>query len=138
MHKLGFFTLALLAYPLAALAQEAEIAEPQVPPAEITPEQSVAIKKDLQKSILNTVVKATPKERKMMLEIIAAQNQILNQKENLRRQPEEQVEYKAPNINYKDRKEMQKYLQEVFVDPLNNTAATEEETPADNTNSQEE
>lgn len=138
MHKLGFFTLALLAYPLAALAQEAEIAEPQVPPAEITPEQSVAIKKDLQKSILNTVVKATPKERKMMLEIIAAQNQILNQKENLRRPPEEQVEYKAPNINYKDRKEMQKYLQEVFVDPLNNTAATEEETPADNTNSQEE
>lgn len=138
MHKLGFFTLALLAYPLAALAQEAEIAEPQVPPAEITPEQSVAIKKDLQKSILNTVVKATPKERKMMLEIIAAQNQILNQKENLRRPPEEQVEYKAPNINYKDRKEMQKYLQEIFVDPLNNTAATEEETPADNTNSQEE
>ena len=138
MHKLGFFTLALLAYPLAALAQEAEIAEPQVPPTEITPEQSVAIKKDLQKSILNTVVKATPKERKMMLEIIAAQNQILNQKENLRRPPEEQVEYKAPNINYKDRKEMQKYLQEVFVDPLNNTAATEEETPADNTNSQEE
>ena len=138
MHKLGFFTLALLAYPLATLAQEAEIAEPQVPPAEITPEQSVAIKKDLQKSILNTVVKATPKERKMMLEIIAAQNQILNQKENLRRPPEEQVEYKAPNINYKDRKEMQKYLQEVFVDPLNNTAATEEETPADNTNSQEE
>ncbi len=138
MHKLGFFTLALLAYPLAALAQEAEIAEPQVPPAEITPEQSVAIKKDLQKSILNTVVKATPKERKMMLEIIAAQNQILNQKENLRRPPEEQVEYKAPNINYKDRKEMQKYMQEVFVDPLNNTAATEEETPADNTNSQEE
>ena len=138
MHKLGFFTLALLAYPLAALAQETEIAEPQVPPAEITPEQSVAIKKDLQKSILNTVVKATPKERKMMLEIIAAQNQILNQKENLRRPPEEQVEYKAPNINYKDRKEMQKYLQEVFVDPLNNTAATEEETPADNTNSQEE
>ena len=138
MHKLGFFTLALLAYPLAALAQEAEIAEPQVPPAEITPEQSVAIKKDLQKSILNTVVKATPKERKMMLEIIAAQNQILNQKENLRRPPEEQVEYKAPNVNYKDRKEMQKYLQEVFVDPLNNTAATEEETPADNTNSQEE
>lgn len=138
MHKLGFFTLALLAYPLAALAQEAEIVEPQVPPAEITPEQSVAIKKDLQKSILNTVVKATPKERKMMLEIIAAQNQILNQKENLRRPPEEQVEYKAPNINYKDRKEMQKYLQEVFVDPLNNTAATEEETPADNTNSQEE
>ena len=138
MHKLGFFTLALLAYPLAALAQEAEIAEPQVPPAEITPEQSVAIKKDLQKSILNTVVKATPKERKMMLEIIAAQNQILNQKENLRRPPEEQVEYKAPNINYKDRKEMQKYLQEIFVDPLNNTAATEEETPADNSNSQEE
>ncbi len=138
MHKLGFFTLVLLAYHLAALAQEAEIAEPQVPPAEITPEQSVAIKKDLQKSILNTVVKATPKERKMMLEIIAAQNQILNQKENLRRPPEEQVEYKAPNINYKDRKEMQKYLQEVFVDPLNNTAATEEETPADNTNSQEE
>lgn len=138
MHKLGFFTLALLAYPLAALAQEAEIAEPQVPPAEITPEQSVAIKKDLQKSILNTVVKATPKERKMMLEIIAAQNQILNQKENLRRPPEEQVEYKAPNINYKDRKEMQKYLQEIFVDPLNNTAATEEETPTDNTNSQEE
>lgn len=138
MHKLGIFTLALLAYPLAALAQEAEIAEPQVPPAEITPEQSVAIKKDLQKSILNTVVKATPKERKMMLEIIAAQNQILNQKENLRRPPEERVEYKAPNINYKDRKEMQKYLQEIFVDPLNNTAATEEETPADNTNSQEE
>ena len=60
------------------------------------------------------------------------------QKENLRRPPEEQVEYKAPNINYKDRKEMQKYLQEVFVDPLNNTAATGEETPADNTNSQEE
>ncbi len=142
MRKLGVFTLALLAYPLLAFTQEAENTAPQLPPSEVTPEQSVEAKGDLQKAILNTVVKASPKERKMMLEVIAAQNQILTQKENLRRPPKEQIEYKAPNINSKDRKEMQEYMQEVFVAPLSNTAApideNTEDTATNNTSLKEE
>ena len=95
-----------------------EDALPQLPPVEITPEQKIYARRGIQKNIQTSVVNANKAERKRMLDAVETLQKIKNRRENLKKAPDEQVPYEAPQVNAASRQDVQKYLQETFVDPL--------------------
>ena len=75
MQNLKILVGALLMWPMAAMAQETatepETVEETVPaPVEITPEQKINVRDDLQKSLQMMVVNAGPKERRQLLDAV--------------------------------------------------------------------
>ena len=146
MQNLKILVGALLMWPMAAMAQETatepETVEETVPaPVEITPEQKINVRDDLQKSLQMMVVNAGPKERRQLLDAVNTLEQMRIRRENLNRPQDQQIEYKRPKINVNDRREVQRYLQDTFVEPLDDVFKTpEEETPTaatDNENTEE-
>lgn len=97
---------------------------PQLPPVEITPEQKIYARREIQKNIQTSVVNANKAERERMLDAVETLQKIKNRRENLKRAPDEQVPYKKPQINPASRQDVQKYLQETFVDTLDDSFKT--------------
>ena len=97
---------------------------PQLPPVEITPEQKIYARRKIQKNIQTSVVNANKAEREKMLDAVETLQKMKNRRENLNKSPEEQVPYKKPQINASNRQDVQKYLQETFVDTLDDSFKT--------------
>ena len=93
---------------------------PLPPPAEITPEQKIYVRREIQKNIQTSVVNANKAEREKMLDAVETLQKIKNRRENLKKAPGDKVPYAAPEVNAASRQDVQKYLQETFVDPLDN------------------
>ena len=98
----------------------AENVLPQLPPTEITPEQKIYARREIQKNIQTSVVNANKAEREKMLDAVETLQKIKNRRENLKKAPGDKVPYEAPQVNAANRQDVQKYLQETFVDPLDN------------------
>ena len=94
---------------------------PQLPPVEITPEQKIYARRSIQKNIQTSVVNANKAERRRMIDAVETLQKIKNRRENLKKAPDEQVPYEAPQVNASSRQDVQKYLQETFVDPLDDS-----------------
>ena len=112
----------------ASQAIQAQVSEetalPQMPPVEITPEQKIYARREIRKDIQDTVVNANKAEREKILDAVETLQKIKNRQANLKRAPEEQVPYEAPKINASSRQDVQKYLQETFVDTLDDSFKT--------------
>ena len=145
MYKIILTTAALLTVSFSALAQAPETkkssaavsatdtaaaaenpaeVQPQPAPTEITPEQKIAARRELQKSIQTTAVNSSPKEREKLIDAVETLKKIKIRQENLKKEPGEEINYQAPDVNVKDRKAVQNYLQETFVAPLDASFAT--------------
>ncbi len=94
---------------------------PLPPPAQITPEQKIYARRSIQKNIQTSVVNANKAERRRMIDAVETLQKIKNRRENLKKAPDEQVPYEAPQVNASSRQDVQKYLQETFVDPLDDS-----------------
>ena len=110
-----------------ASAQPQEETSPQLPPAEITPEQKIYARREIQKNIKTSVVNANKAEREKMLDAVETLQKIKNRRENLKKAPDEQIPYEAPQINASSRQGVQKYLQDTFVAPLDDSFKTQEQ-----------
>ncbi len=128
MQKFLFLTALLLAaLPSFVHAENIKPAEqpaaeesnlPELPPTAITVEQKIEARKGLQKNIYTTVETSKPRERRQMLDAVATMEKARVRRSNLTKAPEEKIKYKTPNVNDKSDREMRKYLQDVFVAPL--------------------
>ena len=62
-----------------------------------------------------------------MIDAVETLQKIKNRRENLNRSPEEQIPYKAPKVNASSGQDVQQYLQETFVDTLDDSFKTQEQ-----------
>lgn len=123
MRNLMFLTVFMAALPLSALAEDTPAtAELQTDPATIALEQKINARKDLQKTIYSAVETRAPRERRQMLDAVATSEKARVRRTNLDLAPGEKIKYQKPNINVKNSREMRKYMQKVFVEPLDNAA----------------
>lgn len=139
MRKLKILACSMLLWPTMVVAQKTvatpepepeTIVENTPAPVEITPEQKINARDDLQKSLQTMVVNAGPKERRQLLDAVNTLEKMRIRRENLNRPQDQQLEYKKTKINFNDRREVQRYLQNTFVEPLDDVFKTpEEETP---------
>lgn len=96
----------------------------ELPPVQITPEQKIYARREMQKSIKRTVSNADVRQRRGILDAVETLQKIKNRRENLNKSPEEQVPYKDPQVNASSKQDVQKYLQETFVDTLDDSFKT--------------
>lgn len=113
--------------PSSEIAPSTDETLTQLPPAEITPEQKIYARREMQKSIKRTVTNADVRQRRGILDAVETLQKIKNRRENLNRSPEEQIPYKAPKVNASSGQDVQQYLQETFVDTLDDSFKTQEQ-----------
>lgn len=104
--------------------QTEKLAEPA--PVAPTPEDIVNTKKPLMKSIQITTVNATPQEREKLIDAISTLDKIQARRQNRNASPENQIKAETPQINAKDRREVQKFLNEKYVAPIGNFSENQE------------
>ena len=104
--------------------KESPVTEPA--PVAPTAEEIVNAKKPLMKSIQISTVNATPQEREKLIDAISTLDKIQARRHNRKVSLEEQVKAEEPNINPKDRKEVQKFLNEKYVAPIGNFSSNQE------------
>ena len=104
--------------------QTEKLAEPA--PVAPTPEDIVNTKKPLMKSIQITTVNATPQEREKLVDAISTLDKIQARRQNRNLSPESQIKAETPHINAKDRREVQKFLNEKYVAPIGNFSENQE------------
>ena len=104
--------------------QPEELAEPA--PVAPTPEEIINTKKPLMKSIQITTVNATPQEREKLVDAISTLDKIQARRQNRNASPENQIKAETPHINAKDRREVQKFLNEKYVAPIGNFSENQE------------
>ena len=99
-----------------------------IEPAPVAPtaEDIVNAKKPLMKSIQISTVNATPQQREKLVDAISTLDKIQARRHNRKVSLEEQVKVEKPNINPKDRKEVQKFLNEKYVSPIGKFSSTKE------------
>lgn len=134
MNKLTVMMIAaLLALLFSAQAQasetetseaNAETSVDSLSPVEITPEQKIEARRDIQKAIQTTAVNSSPEERRKIIDAVETLKKIKIRRENISKTSEEKINYQAPEVNAKDRKEVQNYLQKTFVEPLDSSFAS--------------
>lgn len=103
---------------------EATVIEPA--PIAPTAEEIVSTKKPLMKSIQISTVNATPQEREKLIDAISTLDKIQARRHNRKVSLEKQIKVEEPNVNPKDRKEVQKFLNEKYVAPIGNFSSNQE------------
>lgn len=96
----------------------AELAETEAAPITMTPEQKAAVKKPLVEQIINDVDKATPKERRELVKVIEQLQKVQTRRQNLGLPEEKQIKLEKPRINAASKEDVQKYLQDKLVAPI--------------------
>ncbi len=91
-----------------------------IEPAPVAPtaEEIVNAKKPLMKSIQISTVNATPQEREKLIDAITTIDKIQARRHNRKVAPEKQIKISDPNVNSKDRKAVQKFLNDKYVAPI--------------------
>lgn len=87
-------------------------------PITMTPEQKAAVKKPLVEQIINDVDKADIRERKELIRIMQDFQEIQTRRQNLNLPEDEQIKIEDPHVNAASKEDVQKYLQEKLVAPV--------------------
>lgn len=96
----------------------AEQAAAEEAPVTMTPEQKAAVKKPLVEKIINDVDKANLKERKELIRIMQDLQKIQTRRQNLNLPEDKQIKLEEPRINPASKEDVQKYLQDKLVAPV--------------------
>lgn len=103
----------------------AEQAEAEAAPITMTPEQKAAVKKPLVEQIINDVDKATPKERRELVKVIEQLQKVQTRRQNLNLPADKQIKLEEPRINAASKEDVQKYLQDKLVAPIDRVMNTQ-------------
>ncbi|MBQ7285348.1 MAG: hypothetical protein IJW72_03750 [Alphaproteobacteria bacterium] len=96
----------------------AEQAEEEANPIAMTPAEKAAVKKPLVEQIMNDVDKASLKERRELIKVIEQIQKAQIRLQNLSLPEDKQIKYEEPRINAASKEDVQKYLQDKLVAPL--------------------
>lgn len=98
-----------------------------LPPVDITEEQKLKAQESLKKNQELLSKNAEEQERKALLDAIATVDKIRIRKLNRSLPPEKQIKYSREKVNYKNRDEVERFLNEKFVEPVNEVFKYQEE-----------
>ncbi len=111
--------------PLAPTAEDilAKIEADQIEtePVTMTPEQKAAVKKPLVEQIMGDVDKASPKERRELIKVMEQMQKVQTRRQNLNLPEDRQIKLEEPRVNAASKDEVQKYLQDKLVAPIDRT-----------------
>ncbi len=91
------------------------------PPVSMTPQQKAAVKKTLVEQIINDVDQATPKERQELINVMEQLQKAQIRRQNLNKPEAQQIKQEKPRVNVNSKEDVQKYLQDKLVAPIDRT-----------------
>lgn len=103
------------------ILKQIETQQADLPPVTMTPEQKAAVKKPLVEQILQDVDKATPKERRELINVMEQLQKVQTRRKNLSLPEDKQITPEEPRVSAASKKDVQEYLQDKLVAPVDRT-----------------